>query len=368
MSTAAPVVNPGSARKQRWRWALMALAPIAVAFVAYFYFAGGRFQSTDDAYVQAGTVSVSANVAGRVVEIRVHDNQLVKRGDILYRLDERPYRIAVEAAAARLASVKLQVASLKATYRQRQTELRSAQDVLSYAQRQFDRNKRLQESGIASQAQLDQASNSLNVAHQQVASVQQQIEVAIANLGGTPAVDPDEHPLVKQAKADLDRAELDLSYTNIQASIDGVVSQVERLQVGDYTAASAPVFSLVSARDVWVEANFKEVQLARMRAGQTARVKIDRFPDKEFAAVISSLSPSTGSQSSLLPPENATGNWVKVVQRVPVRLQIMEVGEGMPLQAGLSAEVKVDTESRPRQDGAAANEPAKSPDTAGLTH
>ena len=346
MSTPGPIEAPAAVGKRPWRWILMAAAPVAVAVVAYLYLVGGRYQSTDDAYVQAGTVSVSANVAGRVIQINVHDNQLVKRGEVLYRLDERPLRIAVEAAAARLASVRLQVASLKATYRQRQTELRSAQDVLSYAQRQFDRNKRLQVSGIASQAQLDQATNSLNVAQQQVASVQQQIEVAVANLGGSPSVDPDAHPLVKQAQAELDRAELDLSYTTIHASIDGIVSQVERLQVGDYVAASAPVFTLVSARDIWIEANFKEVQLAHMRAGQTASVKIDRYPDQKFAAVISSVSPSTGSQSSLLPPENATGNWVKVVQRIPVRLQIMDGDAGLHLQAGLSAEVTVDTDSR----------------------
>jgi membrane fusion protein (multidrug efflux system) len=345
-------------RKRRWRVILISLTPVAVIVGVYAYIVSGRYQGTDDAYTQAGTVSVSSNIPGRVVEIAVRDNQIVHRGDLLYRLDEHPYRIAVDAASARLAAVKLQIASLKATYRQRQTELKSAQENLSFAQTQFDRNKRLLSSGIASQAQYDQAQNALNVAQQQVASVDQQIDVAIANLGGSPNVEPDDHPLVKQAQADLDRAKLEFSYTTITASIDGIVSQVERLQIGDYVAASAPVFSLVSTQNVWIEANFKEVQLARMHAGQKATVKIDRFPGKQFSARVLSLSPTTGAQSSLLPPENATGNWVKVVQRVPVRLEIIEGDAGTHLQAGLSAYVSVDTETRAEEVGpkAAQNE------------
>jgi len=334
-------------RLQKLRWPLMSLAVIVViGGGAYIYVTGGRYQSTDDAYAQAATVSISSNVAGRVSEIEVRDNELVHRGATLFRLDDAPYRIAVSDAAAHLADTRLQIESLKSTYRQRQVELQAARDTQAYAQQQYDRQTRLLKTGIASQAQFDQAAHALDAARQQVANVQQQIGVALANLGGNPNIAPERHPLVAQAQAALDRAQLNLSYTVISAPMDGVVAKVEQLQVGDTIAASAPVFALVSTGDVWIEANFKEVQLARMRPGQVATVKIDRYPGRTFPAKVTSVSPSTGSQFSLLPPENATGNWVKVVQRVPVRLQLTHVDAEFLLQAGLSADVTVDTRSR----------------------
>jgi len=354
-SAAPAAAVPGAkTRLQRLRWPLMSLSVIVVlAGGAYFYLTGGRYERTDDAYTQAATVSISANVSGRVSQIDVHDNQIVQRGATLFRLDDAPFRIAVNDAAAHLAATRLQVASLKSTYLQRQVELRAARDTQGYAQREYDRQTRLLASGISSQAQFDQASHALDVARQQVANVQQQIGVALADLDGNADIAPERHPLVEQAQAALDRARLNLSYTVIAAPADGVAAKVEQLQVGDYIAASAPVFALVSTRDVWIEANFKEVQLAHMRAGQTATVKIDRYPGRRFPARVASVSPSTGSQFSLLPPENATGNWVKVVQRVPVRLQLDGVDPGFLLQAGLSADVTVDTQSRERTFAAA---------------
>jgi membrane fusion protein (multidrug efflux system) len=341
-------------RLQRLRWPLISLAAIAVlGGGAYFFLKSGRYQSTDDAYAQAATVSISANVAGRVSEIEVRDNEFVQRGAVLFKLDDAPFRIAVSDAAAHLADTRLQIESLKSTYRQRQVELRAARDTQTYAQQQFDRQTRLLASGIASRAQFDQAAHGLDAARQQVANVQQQIGVALANLGGDPNIAPERHPLVERAQAALDRAQLDLSYTVITAPTDGVAAKVEQLQVGNYIAASAPVFALVSTRDVWIEANFKEVQLARMRPGQAAIVEIDRYPGGRFSAEVTSVSPSTGSQFSLLPPENATGNWVKVVQRVPVRLKLTHVDAGFLLQSGLSANVIVDTRSRDRELAAA---------------
>jgi membrane fusion protein, multidrug efflux system len=347
-----PVADPQT-RVQRLRRPLMWLAAVAIVGAgAYFYVTSGRYQSTDDAYTQAATVSISANVAGRVSEIDVQDNETVRRGALLFRLDDAPFRIAVSAATAHLAATRLQIASLKSVYRQRQVELRAGRDTQTYAQQQYDRQARLLASGISSQAQFDQASHALDDARQQVANVQQQIGVALADLDGDPNIAPERHPLVAQAQAALDRAQLDLSYTVITAPTDGVVAKVEQLQVGDYIAASTPVFALVSTHDVWIEANFKEVQLARMRPGQTATVKIDRYPERRFLAVVTSVSPSTGSQLSLLPPENATGNWVKVVQRVPVRLRLTDLGTTFLLQAGLSADVTVDTRARDRQSAA----------------
>jgi membrane fusion protein (multidrug efflux system) len=321
---------------------------VLVGVGAFLYLTGGRYQSTDDAYTQAATVSISSNVAGRVIEVDVHDNEIVKRGDILFRVDPAPFQIAVEDAKAHLAAARMQVASLKSTYRQRQVELRAALDTERFSLTQHDRQSRLLTSGISSQTQVDQTAHALDAARQEVASARQQIETALVNLDGNPDITPERHPLVEQAQATLDRAELDLSYTVIMAPTDGVVAKVEQLQVGDYIAASAPVFALVSNHDIWIEANFKESQLARMRPGDRAKVQIDRFPGKDFKGVVSSVSPSTGSQFSLLPPENATGNWVKVVQRVPVRLQLADADAGVLLQSGLSANVSVDTRSRQR--------------------
>ena len=184
-------------------------------------------------------------------------------------------------------------------------------------------------------------------------AAQQQIGAVVANLGGNPNIAPDKHPAVQQAQARLDRAKLDLSYTTIAAPSDGIVTRVDQLQVGSYIAASAPVFALVSTSDVWVEANFKEDQLTHMRVGQAATVKVDSYPGKSFAGKVASLSPGTGSQFSVLPPENATGNWVKVVQRLPVRVRLDAVDPAFPLHAGLSADVSVDTQHRRHLFGAA---------------
>ncbi|MEP7245171.1 MAG: HlyD family secretion protein, partial [Gammaproteobacteria bacterium] len=235
---------------------------------------------------------------------------------------------------------------LKATYRQKQSDLRSAQDTLAFEQREMERQTRLLSSGISSQAQLDRASHSRDAASQAVASAQQQIASVVANLGGDASIDPEKHPAVMQAQAELGRAQLDLSYTVISAPDDGIVAQVERLQVGDFVNAASPVFALVSTRNVWVEANFKEVQLSKMRAGQAATVQFDAYGDKVFKAHVASLSPGTGAQFAMLPAQNATGNWVKVVQRLAVRIEIEDADRAHPLFSGLSATVKVDTHNK----------------------
>ncbi len=358
---AADAKPPRRSRRSRMRLPLMIAGPlILLVGAAYFYLSGGRYESTDDAYVQTARVDISANVAGRVASIDVRDNAHVHKGDVLYRLDDSTFRIAVSEASAQLAAARLQVESLKANYRQRQAERAAAQDTLAFQQNEYERQQRLLASGISSQLQVDRALHARDDARAQLAGSQQQISAVVASLGGDPAIAPERHPAVQQAQALLDRAKLNLSYTVVTAPSDGVVTRVEQLQVGTYVAASAPVFALVSGSDIWVEANFKEDQLAYMRAGQQASVEIDSYPGKTFTGRVASVSPGTGSQFSVLPPENATGNWVKVVQRLPVRIELDPRDAAYPLQGGLSANVTVDTHHQRHLFGVAAAVPQTS--------
>ncbi len=345
-TAAAPATTETEATQWRRKLRLPLMlggAAVILGAALYFYFVRGRYESTNDAYVSAARIAISTNVPGRVVELDVHDNQSVQRGQILFRLDDRPYQLAVAQARAKLGNARLQIDSLKATYRQRLSELRSAADTLAYERRESERQKRLLASGISSQSQLDRAMHAKDAAEQAVATTRQQIASVGANLGGDPALNPDQHPAVQQAQAELDRATLDLSYTIITAPDDGIVTQVEKLQAGDYVNAASPVFALVATHNLWIDANFKEVQLARMRAGQPATVSIDTYGDKTFKAHVGSFSPGTGAQFSVLPAQNATGNWVKVVQRLAVRIEIEDGDAAHPLYSGLSATVKVDT-------------------------
>jgi membrane fusion protein (multidrug efflux system) len=332
---------------QRARLPLLIAGPALVVIVAiYLFFTSGRYESTDDAYVMAARVAITSNVDGRVVEIDVHDNQPVRKGDVLFKLDETPFRIAVEEAQARLAAAILEVKTLKATYLEKRSELNSAEQTLAFQKTELERQQRLLQSGIASRSTVDRATHAFDEARERVASVQHEMAAARARLGGNPNIDPSEHPSVQQAQALLDRANLDLSYATVAAINDGIVTRVEQLQVGSLVVASKPLFALVSTDDVWIEANFKEDQLAHMRPGQEAIVKIDSYPGKTFKGQVASMSPGTGSQFSVLPAENATGNWVKVVQRLPVRVELDRADTALALQAGLSAKVEVDTSYR----------------------
>jgi membrane fusion protein, multidrug efflux system len=350
---------PARAWRRRLRLPLMLLGlAVVTAGAAYFYLTGGRFEATDDAYVQVARVDISADVGGRVQELAVRDNQAVQKGDVLFRLDDAPFRIAVEEASAQLAAARLQVESLKANYGQRRAELASAQDTLAFQQHELERQQRLLGSGIASQLQVDRVAHARDEARSQVAAVQQQIAAVVADLGGNPNITLDRHPKVQQAQALLDRAKLNLSYTVVTAPSDGIVTRVERLQVGTYVNASTPLFALVSTADTWIEANFKEDQLTHMRVGQRASVQIDSYPGKTFEGRVASVSPGTGSQFSVLPPENATGNWVKVVQRLPVCIELKRVDPAYPLHDGLSVSVSVDTTYQRHLFGAVEVSPA----------
>jgi membrane fusion protein, multidrug efflux system len=338
--------RPGRPLRQRLRLPLMLAGPLVVLIAAtWWYLTSGRYVSTDDAYIQAARTMISTDVAGRVVAVEIGDNQRVTKGQVLFRLDDRPFRIAIEEAKAMLAAARLQVEALKATYRQKLAELRAAQDTLTYQQREFERQRQLAASGVAARATYDQVQNAQQQAEHKVTSTQSDANNILAQLGGDANIATDQHPTVQRAQAALEKAELDLSYAVVKAPQNGIVTKVEQVQPGSYVTASTPVFSMMSDR-IWVEANFKETELTHMRPGQDATVEIDTYPDAVCHGKVISLSPGTGLSFSLLPPENATGNWVKVVQRLPVRLALECNPSDLPLQAGLSASVEIDTKHR----------------------
>ena len=342
----APDTGPpvsGHAARRRWRGPLLLIAPVILIVGALaFYLQGGRYQTTDNAYLQSGLVAVSPNVPGRVVAVAVRNNQQVNKGDILFRLDPAPFEAEVAEAEAQLAAAKTEVGSLRANYAQGSSELAIARTRVLFAEREVARQNQLVGEGISSQAQYDQAQLAAQTARQAIQTTQQQNASVQAQLSGDVNAPLDRQPGVQRAQAALDRARLNLGYTVVRAAQNGIVAKVDQLQVGDYVTAARPVFSLAGTR-IWVEANFKEDQLRYMRLGQPATVTIDAFPDLHLTARVTSFSPGTGNSFSVLPTENATGNWVKVVQRLPVELTLDRIPTDVPLHAGLSVEVEVDT-------------------------
>jgi membrane fusion protein (multidrug efflux system) len=333
----------GGGLARRLRWPLMIGGPaLILAIVAWFVITGSRYQSTDDAYVQAPRTPVSASVNGRVVEVDVKENQHVQAGQLLFKLDPQPFATAVEQAEAELAAARLQVASQRAAYGQQLANARAARATVDFSAREAARQKSLFDAGVASRDTYDQSVHAADQARAMGSAADQAAAAALANLGGSVSGPVDAHPTVMQAKAALDRAKLNLSYTVVLAPAAGVVTKVDQLPVGTYVNASQPLFWLVSGQR-WIEANFKENQLARIRIGQQAEIRIDAYPGKVFTAHVASFSPGTGSSFSILPAQNATGNWVKVVQRLPVQLAFDQAPPEMAENAGLSARVKVDT-------------------------
>ncbi|MBA4361186.1 HlyD family secretion protein [Pseudomonas mandelii] len=330
--------------KQKLRPFLIVGLPLIFAAVGFArYQAGAAIMSTDNAYARVAKASINARVSGQVVEIAVEDNQQVHKGQVLFRIDPKPLQIAVNRAEAQLSVARLRIDGLKASYRQQQAELQSAKESADFDQREFARKKALVATEFVSRAIYERADTDLKVARQRIASVEQQIASTVVALNGNPNIDADTHPTVREAKAQLDEAQLYLSYATVYAPDDGIVAKVDDLQVGNFVNNGAPAFALLSDREIWVEANFRETDVTHMRPGQTATVSIDTYPDHVFKAHVTSMSPGAGSDFALLPPENATGNWVKVVQRVPVRLELDEVDPALPLFSGTSATVKVDT-------------------------
>jgi membrane fusion protein (multidrug efflux system) len=276
-----------------------------------------------------------------VTDVYVGENQFVRRGEVLFRLDTRDMQADAEAAAATVANAAQQIGALRASYQQQQAIVQAAKDQLAYATTEAARQKNLANVGVSSQAQVDQASHAVQAARQQLASAQQQAAQVLANLGGNPNLAPQAAPAVMQAKAQLDRARLNVAYGTVLAPADGIVTRVDQMPVGTYLNASQTGFWLLSG-EPWIEANFKEDQLAHMKVGQPVSIKVDAYPDADIKGHVASFSPGTGQAFSALPAQNATGNWVKVVQRLPVRISFDKPPPDMAGRAGLSAKVTVD--------------------------
>ncbi len=345
----APAQDPAPAkRRRRLRWPLMLALPLLLAVGGgYVWATSGRFEDTDNAYVKHDIVSVGADVAGRIAAVPVGENGRVKAGDELFRIDDAQYRIAVEAREAALAAAKLQVAQMRAAYGNAVAARKAAEDTLAYQQTVLDRQQRLFDAGTSSKAAFDEARHDLDADRQALVQAGQAVDSALAALGGDPDVATEKHPLVMQAAAALDQARLDLDHTVVRAPADGIVAGVDGLKVGRYVGPGAAVLSLVATGDTWVEANFKETQLTHMKVGDPVTLSFDAYPDLEVKGRVDSLGAGTGSIFSLLPAENATGNWVKVVQRVPVRIALDDGAGtgtgGRVFASGLSTEVVVDT-------------------------
>lgn len=333
-------------KPRRWlRPLLMGLVPaVLLAIGAYIYLTSGRYVSTDNAYVQRDKVSISADVSGRITEVDVRENQQVRRGDVLFRLDDTPFRIALAQADAAVGNAQLQVAQLRSSYQGTSVDIQGARNDIAFAQEDYARQAALLKQGFTTRARFEQALHELQAARKTLATAQAdaaKARAALSDLSGP----IDAHPLVRAALAQRAKAALDLARSTVRAPLDGIVSQTDRLQPGQVIAAGLPVVSLVVSNHSWVEANFKETDLTHMRVGQPATIELDAYPDQRLHARVASIGAGTGSEFSVLPAQNATGNWVKVVQRVPVRLEFTDRSD-VRLLAGLSADVRVDTKGR----------------------
>lgn len=341
----APAKNPPKSRGWRLRRGLLlGFGPLLViAAGAYYYVTSARYVSTENAYVKMDKIAISADVSGHVQHVAVAENELVETGQVLFRLDDARYRIALAQKEAESQNALQEVESMVASFRQKQAELEVNRHDVEFYQRQFERAEDLQKKGHTSQAKLDEARRNWLMSRQQVEALRQEMAGALARLGGDPERPARHHPFVLETYAARDESALDLNRTTIVAPQSGIVSNIQ-LQIGEFVEAGTPVFSIVVREPVWVESNLKETDLTHVRVGQSARVFIDAYPDHAWKAKVTGIGAATGAEFSVLPPQNASGNWVKVVQRLPVRLTLERRPDDPPLRAGMSAEVEIDTE------------------------
>ncbi len=343
--------NPPPTRPRRSRLGLritlMAFGALVLFIGAgWYWLSGGRYAETTDAYVQADVLSVSTDVSGIVAEIPVHEGQHVTTGQVLFRLDPSKFQIALDQAQANLAQTVLNLDALKADYLQSQRNVAGRQDQVAADQATFDRYAKLVKINAITPQQYDDAKYKLAADKSAIGSAQAQVQSAVARLGGKPDIATADMPAYKQAAASVAEAERQSRHAVVRAPYNGFVTQVSKLQIGQFLTAGTAAFGLVSTDDVWVEAEPKETNLTHARAGDPATVTIDAYPNHTWTGTVQSIAPATDQEFSVLPAQNSSGNWVKVVQRLPVRIAIDRNAGDPPLSAGMSAEVSVDTHHR----------------------
>ena len=343
-SPAALDKTSGQRPKRRWgKLALMLALPLALAAGGFFYWLSLQGSiSTDNAYLQQDKVAVSAQVGGEIVEVFVKDGEQVEKGQLLFRIDPQPYRLQIAQANAAIASAQANVTALSNSSDLSGADISAARENISFAQANFARKDALYERGFLTKTEHDAAEHAVNQAREQLRQAQARAQAAQARLATGSAV-PGENPEIAAAKAQKEVAQLALSRTEVRAPSAGRVAQADRLQVGQQLVQGLPAVTLVSEGSSYVEANFKETDLDDMRVGQTAEVRFDAYPELVLKGHVESIGAGTGSEFSVLPAQNATGNWVKVTQRVPVRIAI-DGKSPRQLIAGLSAEVTVTTD------------------------
>jgi membrane fusion protein, multidrug efflux system len=316
---------------------------LVIAGSGYVWLTGGRFISTDDSYVEAAEVNATTDVSGIVADVMVHEGEPVKTGQVLFRLGERHFQIAVSGAKAKLAETALNFASMKEDYQRMLKDVDTASAKVAEDQSDFGRYAALIHSGGVTRAEYDDAKYKLDADQADLAALQETAKTQLARLGGDINLPVEQFPDYQNAASDLAEAQRQLDHTVVHAPYDGIVTNVESLQRGQYLTAASPAFGIVSTDDVWVTAQFKETQLTHMRTGQPVTIEVDAYPGDKWTGVVDSIAPASGSQFSLLPAENSSGNWVKVVQRIPVRIRITSGPKDVSLAAGMSTEVSVDS-------------------------
>lgn len=345
IQSAQSLLHEQGARRKWLRPVLMVSVPLGlIGAAAAYYVANDHYVSTDNAYVQQDKVSVSAEVGGRIVEVLARENQVVKAGDILFRIDPEPYRIAAAQADATIAQAQVRLTTLQTDYQASGVDIESARENLAFYTSEYKRQAALMDTGFTTKARLQSAEHALSEARSRLATAQADALKSRAALA-TGAAAPGINPQVLAANVQKQKALLDLSRTTVRAPISGVVSQADRLQLGQMMISGLPALTLVARTGTWVEANFKETDLDKMKVGQTATLSFDAYPSLKLKGKVLSIGAGTGSEFSVLPAQNANGNWVKVTQRVPVRVSI-EGAPSRPLLAGLSTHVRIDTSSK----------------------